>query len=63
MSPPILAPAYRQNFTLEFGVKNQKFFIKVIKLGHLCFNITEKGHMIVPDWYNMILVYTRKYGD
>ena len=28
---------------------------------HLCFNITEKGHMIVPDWYNRILDYTRKY--
>ena len=28
---------------------------------HLCFNITEKGHMIVLDWYNRILDYTRKY--
>ena len=28
---------------------------------HLCFAITEKGHMIVPDWYNRILDYTRKY--
>ena len=29
---------------------------------HLCFNITEKGQMIVPDWYNRILDYTRKHG-
>ena len=29
---------------------------------HLCFNITEKGYMIVPDLYNMIFEYTRKYG-
>ena len=28
---------------------------------HLCFNITEKGHMIAPEWYNRILDYTRKY--
>ena len=28
---------------------------------HLCLNITEKGHMIVADWYNRILDYTRKY--
>ena len=28
----------------------------------LCFNITEKGQMIVSDWYNRILVYTRQYG-
>ena len=30
-------------------------------LRHLCFNITEKGHMIVQDWYNRILNYARKY--
>ena len=29
--------------------------------GHLCINITEKGHMIVVDYYNRILDYTRKY--
>ena len=29
---------------------------------HLCLNITEKGHMIVPDWYNKILSYTKTYG-
>ena len=29
---------------------------------HLCFNITEKGQMIVPDLYNTILEYPRKYG-
>ena len=29
---------------------------------HLCFNITEKGQMIVPDLYNMILEYTITYG-
>ena len=28
---------------------------------HLCFNITEKGQMIVPDKYNTFLDYTRKY--
>ena len=28
---------------------------------HLCFNITEKGNMIVPDLNNMISDYTRKY--
>ena len=28
---------------------------------HLCFNITGKGHMIVPDGYSRILNYTRKY--
>ena len=28
---------------------------------HLCFNNTEKRHMIVPDWYNRISVYTRNY--
>ena len=22
---------------------------------HLCFNISEKGHLIVPDWYKKIL--------
>ena len=30
---------------------------------HLRFNITEKGQMIVPDWYNRILDYTRKYCE
>ena len=29
---------------------------------HLCFNVTEKGQMIVPDWYNRFLEYSRKYG-
>ena len=29
---------------------------------HLCFNITEKGKMIVPDGYNRTLDYTRKYS-
>ena len=24
---------------------------------NFCFNITEKGHMIIPDWYNRILRY------
>ena len=28
---------------------------------HLCFNITEKGQMILMDWYNRILDYKRKY--
>ena len=28
---------------------------------HLCFNITEKGQTIVPDWYNRILDSTKKY--
>ena len=28
---------------------------------HLCFNITEKGKMIVPDCDNRILDDTRKY--
>ena len=31
-------------------------------LGHLCFTITEKEHMIVPDWYNRILSYTKTYS-
>ena len=26
---------------------------------HLCFNITEKGQIIVLDWYNRILDYTK----
>ena len=30
-------------------------------VSHLCFNITEKGQMIVPALYNTILEYTRKY--
>ena len=30
--------------------------------GHLCFTITEKGHLIVPDWYYRILGYTKTYG-
>ena len=30
--------------------------------GHLCFTITKKGHMIVPDWYNIILSYTKTKG-
>ena len=29
---------------------------------HLFFNITGKGQMIVPDWYNWILDYTKKDG-
>ena len=29
---------------------------------HLCFTITEKGHMIVPDWHYRILSYTKTYG-
>ena len=29
---------------------------------HLCFEITEKWQMIVPDLYNRILDYKRKYG-
>ena len=28
---------------------------------NLCFNMTEKGHLIVPDWCNRILENTRKY--
>ena len=32
-----------------------------LQADNLCFNITEKGKMIVPDWYNKILDYTRKY--
>ena len=30
---------------------------------HLCFDITEKGQMLVPDWYNRIWDYTKKYRD
>ena len=30
-------------------------------LTHLCFDITKKRHMIVPDGYKRILDYTRKY--
>ena len=29
---------------------------------HLCFTITEKGHMIVPDLYYRIYSYTKTYG-
>ena len=28
---------------------------------HSCFNITEKGQMIEPDWYNRIFGYTKRY--
>ena len=41
-------------FTITYGVPNI--------VGHLCFNITENGQMIVPDWYNRILHDTKKYG-
>ena len=33
----------------------------VLVIQHLCFNITQKGQMIVPDLYNRILDYTSKY--
>ena len=31
-------------------------------ISHLCFNITEKGQMIVPDWCNRIVDYTKLDG-
>ena len=34
------------------------FFYIMVYEGHLCFNITEKRQMIVP---NIILDYTKKY--
>ena len=36
-------------------------YISQITPFHLCFNITEKGKMIVLDGYNRILEYTKKY--
>ena len=33
-----------------------------MNMTHLFFNDIEKGQMIVPDWYNKILDYPKKYG-
>ena len=41
---------------------NSQLFSVMNKHSHLSFNITEKGQMKVPDYYNSILEYTRKYG-
>ena len=48
------------------GFVNQNFTPKQVSYAlskcHLCFTITEKGHMIVPDRYYRILSYTKTYG-
>ena len=37
-------------------------FVPAVRMYNLCFNITEKGQMIVRDKFNRILNYTRKFG-
>ena len=69
MKKTIITCLSKINQIYNIGV-NRKYGDNYIVLGtrwitetdHLCFNITEIGHMIVPDWYNMILDYTRKYS-
>ena len=50
-------------FNLESLSPIRETSITSVSAGHLCFNITEKGQVIVPDRYNRILHYTRKYGE
>ena len=35
------------------------YYTSILAGQHLCFNITEKEQIIVPDWYNKILEYTK----
>ena len=57
-----LIPAISSNFQPFQAISSNFKPIPAISGWHLFFNITEKGQMIVPDWYNRILDYTRKYG-
>ena len=35
------------------------YYTSILAGQHLCFKITETGQIIIPDWYNKILDYTK----